>query len=143
MSGFGDRLRRAARAAGDALGVRRRPGVELVRLDPPDLLPPPPRPRRALPAPEHPFCRRCGTRHEPRPHPAGAGGLAAAYGQVIGGWQDNGRPQPLGRSVVDPRPLLRDQVSAWRHGTPDPPPVPGLREELRAPRAYWWEERER
>ena len=41
MTGFGDRLRRAALAAGDTLG-RRRPGVELVRVDRPELLGPAP-----------------------------------------------------------------------------------------------------
>jgi hypothetical protein len=139
---FADRLRRATAGVGDALGIRRRPGVELVRVDP-TLAPPTPTRLLALPAPELPLCRRCRTRHQPRPHPAVAGrGLAAAYGRSL--LPDPTRPEPLGRSVADPRPLLRDQASAWRAGTPDPPPAPdqhlaGLREELRAPPAYWWD----
>jgi hypothetical protein len=80
----------------------------------------------ADPAPLYPVCDRCGTRHEPRPHPAGSGGLRAAYGQVIAGWTDNGRPEPLGRSAgADVSSLLRDSTDAWRWGRrrplqPDP-----------------------
>lgn len=144
MSGLGHRFRRAISDATSKFS-RHRPGTALVRVDRPGpLLPSRSRPPRALPAPEHPFCRHCGTRHEPRPHPAAGGGLAAAYGRVIGGWQDNGRPEPLGRGPAHDKALYRDQISAWRDGTPDPPPpsldLHQIREELYAPRVYWWEQ---
>jgi hypothetical protein len=71
--------------------------------------------------------------------------MAAAYGRSL--LPDPTQPAPLGRSAVDPRPLLRDQASAWQNGTPDPPPLSldlaELRQELLAPHAYWWEQRER
>jgi hypothetical protein len=102
---FGDRLRRAALAAGDALG-RRRPGVELVRLDRPELLAPLP----ALPAPDLPLCPRCRTRHEPRPHPAGGRGLAALYGQQV--LPDPNRPPPLNREA-DETPLELRRFRPW------------------------------
>jgi hypothetical protein len=124
-------------------GMRRRPATTLVRVGRSEPLPRP-RPQRALPPPEHPICRRCGTRHEPRPHPTAGAGLAAAYGRSL--LPDPTRPEPLGRSAVGPRPLLRDQVNPWRYGTPDPPPpsldLAQLREELYAPRTYWWEQRD-
>jgi hypothetical protein len=144
MSGFGDRFRRAAAGVADALGLRSL-GTTLVHVGPPEPLPPPPRsrPRRALPAPQYPVCPSCGDRHEPRLHPAAGGGLAA-YGRTL--LSDPSRPVPLGRDPVDQRPLLRDQVNAWRHGTPDPPVadqrLAGAREDLRTPPTYWWEERE-
>jgi hypothetical protein len=108
---FGDRLRRAALAAGDALG-RRRPGVELVRLDRPELLAPlPPRSLLALPAPKLPLCPRCRTRHEPRPLPRGGGrGLAALYGQQV--VPDPNRPEPLGRQA-DETPLELRRFRPW------------------------------
>jgi hypothetical protein len=128
VSGLGDRLRRAA----EALGLRR-PGTTLVHVGRPEPLPPPPQPRRALPAPEYPACPSCGDRHAPLPHLAAGGGLAA-YGRPL--LSDPGRPAPLGRGPADQRPILRDQASAWRHGTPDPPPpdpeLAALRAELRA-----------
>jgi hypothetical protein len=43
--------------------------------------------------------------------------MAAAYGRTI--LPDPTRPEPLGRSTADPRPLLRDQANPWR--------------------TYWWE----
>jgi hypothetical protein len=117
VSGLGQRLQRATAGVGQALG-RRRPGVELVRVDRPELLAPlPPRPLPALPAPDLPLCPRCRTRHEPRPHPAGGRGLAALYGRPV--VPDPTRPAPLGRTAVDPAPLLRDQANPWRHGTPE------------------------
>jgi hypothetical protein len=107
---FGDRLRRAALAAGDALG-RRRPEVELVRLDRPELLAPlPPQPLPALPPPALPMCPRCRTRHEPRPHPAGGRGLAALYGQQV--VPDPNRPTPLGRQA-DETPLELRRFRPW------------------------------
>jgi hypothetical protein len=139
-----DRLRRAALAAGDALGVRRRPGVELVRVDP-TLAPPsaPPWSLRALPAPEHPLCPRCRIRHEPRPHPADSGGFAA-YGRTV--LPEPARPEPLGRGPAHDKALYRDQVNPWRDGIPDLPPasldLDQVRGELYAPRTDWpyWRE---
>jgi hypothetical protein len=99
-----DRIRRAALGASRrALGCGR-PGVELVRVAPP-MPPPAPRPLRALPAPEHPLCPRCRTRHEPRPHPAGGGGMAAAYGRTIR--PDPTRPEPLNRQADETLLVLR------------------------------------
>lgn len=139
MSVFGDRFRRAAAGVADALGLRF-PGTTLVRVGHPELLLPPPprsRPRRALPAPQHSVCPSCGDRHEPRLQPIAGGGLTA-YGRRL--LTDPSRPAPLGRAAVDPRPLLRDQVSAWRHGTPDPPEadyrLAELGEDLRAGRLF-------
>jgi hypothetical protein len=123
-------------------GMRRRPGTTLVRVGRFEPLPRP-RPRRALPSPEHPICRRCGIRHEPRPHPAAGGGLAATYGRTI--LPDPTRPEPLGRGPAHDKAVYRDQVSAWQYGTPDPPPsmdLAEIREEFYAPRVYWWEERD-
>jgi hypothetical protein len=110
MSGLGQRLRRAAGGVGQALG-RRRPGVELVRLDHPELLAPlPPQSVPALPAPELPLCPRCRTRHEPRPHPAGGRGLAALYGQQV--LPDPNRPTPLNREA-DETPLELRRFRPW------------------------------
>jgi hypothetical protein len=113
VTGFADRLRRAALAAGDALG-RRRPGVELVRLDRPELLAPlTPQSVPALPAPEWPLCPRCRTRHEPRPLPGPAGGrqgLAALYGQQV--VPDPNRPPPLNREA-DETPLELRRFRPW------------------------------
>jgi hypothetical protein len=111
MTRFGDRLRRAAAGVGQALGGHR-PGVELVRVDQPELLAPlPPQPLLALPAPAWPVCRRCRTRHEPRPHPADAvRGLAAIYGQQA--VPDPSRPQPLGRQA-DETPLELRRFRPW------------------------------
>jgi len=137
-----DRIRRAAFAAGQAHGGRR-PGVELVRITP-AMPPPAPRPLRALPALEQPLCRRCRTRHPPRSHPAGGGGMAAAYGRTI--LPDPDRPAPLGRGPAHDKALYRDQASPWRYGTPDPPPpsmdLAEVREDLYTPRVPWWEQRE-
>jgi hypothetical protein len=56
------------------------------------------------------------------------------------------RPRPLGRGPAHDKAIYRDQVNPWRHGTPDPPPpsldLADLREELYAPRTYWWEQRD-
>jgi hypothetical protein len=144
MSAFRDRFRRAAGVA-DALGLRRA-GTTLVHVGYPEPLPPPsrPRPRRALPAPQYPICPSCGERHELRLHPATGGGLSAYSRAPV---SDPSRPAPLGRGPVDDKAVVRDQLSAWRHGAPDPPaPDQGLaeaREDLRTPPTYWWEERER
>jgi hypothetical protein len=77
-----------------------------------------PRPRLALPAPprrrqdppELPLCPRCRTRHEPRPHPTGGRGLAAAYGRRI--LPDPTRPEPLGRQA-DETPLVPGRFRPW------------------------------
>jgi hypothetical protein len=136
VASLGDRFRRAAAGVADTLGLRRS-GTALVPVGRPKPLPPPPaaRPRRALPAPRYPVCRACGHRHPPPPGPAAAGGLGA-YSRTL--LPDPNRPGWLGRGPADERPLLRDQVSAWRHGTPDPPPAADprlaeLREDLRTP----------
>jgi len=97
--------------------LRRRPTRELEARRPLLALPAPPRRRRPAPVEEVPLCPRCGVRHEPRPHPVGGVGMAAAYGRTI--LPDPTRPEPLGRSTADPRPLLRDQANPWR--------------------TYWWE----
>jgi hypothetical protein len=126
---FAGRFRRAVVNLGQALGGRR-PGVELVRVDRPELLTPP-RPLPALPAP-HPRPRRRG------------GGLSQAYGRSI--VPDPSRPRPLGQGPAHDRAVYRDSVSPWRVGGPAPPPPSGLldelREELYAPRIPWWEQRE-
>jgi hypothetical protein len=103
-----DRIRRAAFAAGQALGGHH-PSVELVRVAP--SMPPPPRPLRALPAPEHPLCPRCRTRHEPRPHPTGGAGMAAAYGRTI--LPDPTRSAPLNRQTDDEPLLLLRRHRPW------------------------------
>lgn len=127
MSGLAGRLRRAA------LAGRPRPGVGLVRVDPAEPFSPVPSPLplRALPAPEHPICPRCRTRHEPRPHPATGGGLSAVYGRTILGWPDNGRPQPLGHTAdADVSSLVRDSAAAWAWGGRRPLlPYPEQREQ--------------
>jgi hypothetical protein len=106
MSGYRERLRRAAAGLGQALGPRR-PGVELVRVDQP--APAAPSRRLALPAPEWPVCPRCRTRHEPRPLPArtgGRGGGLSAYRDtpVL---PDPNRPTPLNREAADVTLALR------------------------------------
>jgi hypothetical protein len=121
--------------------LRRRP-KELEGPRPLLALPAPPR-RRHRPAPveEVPLCPRCRTRHQPRPHPAGGGGLAPAYGRTI--LPDPDRPAPLGRGPAHDKALYRDQVNPWRHGGPEPPPPSldwaDLRAELYAPRIPWWQ----
>jgi hypothetical protein len=112
MSGLADRLRRAAASVGQALGSRR-PGVELVRLDRPELLAPPaPLPLPALPAPPWPPCPRCKQRHEQRPLPRHGGtGLAAAYSRNL--LPDPTRPQPLSQGEVDDTSLQRDRFHPW------------------------------
>jgi hypothetical protein len=94
-----DRLR-------SAVAGFRYPGTTLVRVGRPDPLPGS-RPRRALPAPQQP----------PRPRLPRSGGWSSAYGRVI--TPDPYRQQPLGRGWADPRPIIRDQASAWRAGGPD------------------------
>jgi hypothetical protein len=125
---LGDRFRRRVR------GFRRRLTIELVRVEEPPPSPPPVEPL-PLPAPERP--RRPSV------------GLAALYGgQTLdpSPYATGNRPRPLGRGPAHDKALYRDQVSAWRYGTPDPPPpsldLAQIREELYAPRTYWWEERE-
>jgi hypothetical protein len=109
---LGDRFRRRARA------FRARLTVELVRL--PELPAPPP--RAALPAPERPRRRSAG--------------LASLYGPTLDPladpYQANPRPRPLGRGQYDPRPLIRDQASAWRDGGPDVSAYPLDRDALHA-----------
>jgi hypothetical protein len=95
-------LRRgAARIAGK---VRRHPGTALVRLDaPPAAFPP----RRALPAPTHPLCPHCGTRHPPSlPSPWSSWSTSLL--------PDLGRPAPLHRGPVDNNALKRDAFNPWR-----------------------------
>jgi hypothetical protein len=107
VSGVAGRLRRAALAAGQALGGRP-PGVELVRVTPPDPPAPSQLPLRALPAPAHPLCPYCRTRH------------ARTLPSPWSSWStsplpDLGRPAPLGRAVgVDERALDRDRFHPWR-----------------------------
>jgi hypothetical protein len=101
-----DRLRVVARRTASRRG--RRCGVELTRVDQPT--PATPSPRLALPAPAWPVCRRCGTRHEPRPHPAGGRGLAALYGQQV--LPDPNRPPPLNREA-DETPLELRRFRPW------------------------------
>jgi hypothetical protein len=61
--------------------------------------------------PPWPVCRRCKTRHEPRPHPADAvRGLAAVYGQQVLG--DPNRPTPLNREA-DETPLELRRFRPW------------------------------
>ena len=126
-------------------GLRRRPGTTLVHVGRSEPLPRP-RPRRALPPPEHPVCPRCGLRHEPRPVPGWGGGGLSAYGQTLSPDPYSSRSRLLGRGSAHDKALHRDQVNPWRHGTPDPPPpsldLADLREELYAPRTYWWEQRD-
>lgn len=99
MSSLAGRLRRV-------LG-RRRPGIALVRVESLQTLPPSSRPRRALPAPAHPLCPYCRTRHArtlPSPWSSWSGSLLP----------DLGRPAPLGRAVgVDERALERDCFHPW------------------------------
>jgi hypothetical protein len=104
-----DRLRDVARRTADRRGQR--PGVELTRVDQGDALPTPATPPRlALPAPAWPVCRRCRTRHEPRPHPAGGRGMAAVYGQQV--LPDPNRPTPLNREA-DETPLVLRRFRPW------------------------------
>jgi hypothetical protein len=121
---FGARFRRATLAAGDTLG-RRRPGVELARVDQGDALPTPATPPRrlALPAPDLPLCPRCRTRHEPRPHPGGGRGMAAVYGQQL--LPDPDRPPPMGRDPGHTLGLVRDSFNPWRPHPAAVPPPPG------------------
>jgi hypothetical protein len=105
-----DRIRRAALAASRRALGSRRPSVELVRVAP-AIPPPAPRPLRALPAPEHPLCPRCRTRHEPRPHPAGGGGMAATYGRTI--LPEPTRPAPLNRQADAELLLLFRRHRPW------------------------------
>jgi hypothetical protein len=114
MSALADRLRRAAAGLGQVLGGRR-PGVELVRVDQPELLAPPaPQPLPALPAPPHPICPRCRTRHEPRPIPRrGGSGAAGLYGPSL--LPDPNRPRPLSQSPdADLSSLIRNRSNPWR-----------------------------
>jgi hypothetical protein len=106
MSGLAGRLRRV-------LG-RRRPGTTLVRVGPPEPLPPPPA-RLALPAPprpkepprpRYPVCPWCGQRHASLPRfPAGRATVITARA---------GRPEVTGAG--DDKALVRDRVSPWREG---------------------------
>jgi hypothetical protein len=61
-------------------------------------------------APPWPVCRRCKTRHEPRPHPAGGRGVAALYGQQV--VPDPNRPPPLGQEA-DETPLELRRFRPW------------------------------
>jgi hypothetical protein len=78
-----------------------------------------PRPRLALPAPPRrrpdpaevlPLCPRCRTRHQPRPHPIGGRGVAAAYSRQI--LPDPTRPEPLNRTA-DETPLVPGRFRPW------------------------------
>jgi hypothetical protein len=116
-----DRFRRRARA------FRARLTVELVRL--PELPAPPP--RAALPAPEQPRRRSAG--------------LAALYGgQTLdpSPYATGNRPRPLGRGPFDPRPLIRDQASAWRDGGPDVTAYPLDKDALYADLFPTWGQRD-
>jgi hypothetical protein len=124
---LGDRFRRRFR------GFQGRLTIELARIE--ELPPSPPVEPLALPAPERPRRRSAG--------------LAALYGGRTldpSPYATGNRPWPLGRGPAHDKALYRDQVSAWRYGTPDPPPpsldLAQIREELYAPRVYWWEQRD-
>jgi hypothetical protein len=109
-----DRFRWAATGISQAM-TGRRPGVELVRVDQPELdLPQPP--SLALPAPEHPLCRICGYRH-----PRGGrwrhdeAGLSPYARQIAPEPGVSSRPQPLSQSRdADVSSLSRDRFDPWR-----------------------------
>ncbi len=87
---------------------RRRPGTALVRVGPARALPPPAPawPPRALPAPAHPLCPYCRTRHLrtlPPPFASWSTSLLPRYGQ----------PAPSGSQEHD-QALERDRFNPWR-----------------------------
>jgi len=88
---------------------RRRPARELEARRPLFALPAPPH-RRPVLVEEVPLCPRCRTRHESRPHPAGGGGMAAAYGRTI--LPDPTRPEPLNRQAEE-TPLVLRRHRPW------------------------------
>jgi hypothetical protein len=98
-------------------------GVRVARATDPDVpalptrrpllaLPAPPRRRRSR-VEEYPVCEACGTRHEPRPHPADRGGLQAAYSRPLLADPFSTRPEPLNRQANEV-PLVRDRFNPWR-----------------------------
>ena len=127
-------------------GLRRRPGTTLVHVGRSESLPRP-RPRRALPPPEHPVCPRCGLRHEPRPLPGwGSSGLSAYARPIAPDPWASGRPAPLGRGPAHDKAIIRDQASAWRDGGPDVSAYrldrDAIHAELFPPTVPWWEQRD-